>query len=68
MKYCQNSHNCPWGSAIDPGTCAYNADIDENDDCPILWQNIEYNMDKLCGELTSEFPNRGLRAKANIYD
>ena len=47
MKYCQNSHNCPWGSAIDPGMCAYSANIDENDDCPIIWRDVEYNMDKL---------------------
>jgi hypothetical protein len=47
MKYCQNSYKCPWGSATDPGTCAYSADIDENDECPMVWQDIEYNMDRL---------------------
>ncbi len=47
MKYCKNSHQCPWGSAVNSETCAYSADIDENNECPMLWQNIEYNMDRL---------------------
>ena len=49
MKYCKNSYNCPWGSAIDPGICAYSSDIDEKDECPIIWQDVEYKMDKLIG-------------------
>ena len=47
MKYCKNSHNCPWGSAVDPGTCAYTADIDENDDCPMIYKNAETLMNKI---------------------
>ena len=47
MKYCQNSYNCPWGSAIDPGMCAYSTDIDENDECPMIWKDTEYKIDRL---------------------
>lgn len=68
MKYCSNSHHCPWGSAIDPGMCAYSANIEEDDDCPMIWQDLDFNMEKLCGNPVSESLKRGLRAKANIYD
>ena len=47
MKYCSNSHHCPWGSAIDPGMCAYSANIEEDDDCPMIWQDLDFNMEKL---------------------
>ena len=55
MKYCQNSNNCPWGSAIDPGMCAYSVDIEDKDECPMIWQDIEYKMDRLiCGDQPRE--------------
>ena len=48
MKYCPNSHNCPWGSTIEPGLCAYSTNVEESDECPMIFQDMEMKMDKLC--------------------
>ena len=48
MKYCINSSKCAWGSASTPNTCAYY--INKTDyECPLIWENYEVNIDKLCG-------------------
>ena len=47
MKYCINSNNCPWGNAFKHNTCAYSDNLKDNDDCPMMWKNIEFKIDKL---------------------
>ena len=67
MKYCEFSAQCAWGDAFTPNRCAYNVDKDDYE-CPMILQEYEIKMDKLCGNLVSKSPKRGFRAKANIYD
>ena len=52
MKYCEMSHQCPWGDAFTPNRCAYSADDEyDKDYCPMILQDYSIKMDKLCGNL-----------------
>lgn len=47
MKYCQNSNMCPWGNAMKPGTCGYDADMNDTNECPMIFHEADYVMDRL---------------------
>lgn len=50
-KYCEISHECPYGDAFTPNRCACEIE-DEDFECPATMENYEYQMERIAGGWT----------------
>lgn len=50
MKHCKRSYKCPYGSAFEKNVCAYDENLNEQDECPYLLKN----WDSIINELIKE--------------